>query len=64
MLMEILEIAGIKEDLVLALDRDAIPKAIKFIVEWRFLAPNFRAALLSKDLKYSSDNEIKEILRA
>lgn len=64
MLLEILEITGVKQEIVLALDRDATSKALKFIVEWRFLAPNFRAVPLSKDLKYSNDLEIKEILRA
>ncbi len=39
-------------------------KAIKFVAEWRFVAPNFRCVPLSKDLKYSTDEEIKEILRA
>lgn len=64
MLLEILEITGVKKEIILALDRDATSKALKFIVEWRFLAPNFRAVPLSKDLKYSTDSEIKEILRA
>jgi hypothetical protein len=64
MLLEILEITGVKQEIILALDRDATGKALKFIVEWRFLAPNFRAVPLSKDLKYSNDAEIKEILHA
>lgn len=64
MLLEVLEITGVKQEIILALDRDATSKALKFIVEWRFLAPNFRAVPLSKDLKYSTDLEIEEILRA
>ena len=64
MLLEIIEIAGGKEDIVLALDKDATSKALKFIVEWRFLAPNFRAVPLEKDLKYVSDKEILSRLKA
>lgn len=63
MLVEILSIVG-NGSIILALDRDATGKALKFVVEWRFLAPNFRCVPLSKDLKYSTDLEIKEILRA
>ncbi len=63
MLLEALEIAGIKQSLVLALDKDATSKALKFIVEWRFLAPNFRAVPLEQDLKYVSDKEILARLR-
>lgn len=62
MLLECLNISGVHGDLILALDKDATSKALKFIVEWRFLAPNFRAVPLSKDLKYSSDSEILAIL--
>lgn len=63
-LMEVIGIAGNKDEMILALDRDATEKALKFIIEWRFLAPNFRAVPLSKDLKYSPDNHIREILLA
>lgn len=59
MLIEIISVVGNKE-MVLALDRDATSKALKFIVEWRFIAPNFRAVPLSKDMKYLSDKEIKD----
>lgn len=62
--MEVIGIAGNKDEMILALDRDATEKALKFIIEWRFLAPNFRAVPLSKDLKYSPDNHIREILLA
>jgi hypothetical protein len=63
MLLEALAITGVKQDLIIALDKDATSKAIKFAAEWRFLAPNFRAVPLSKDLKFSTDDEIVEILR-
>lgn len=62
MLLEALSIAGGKSELVLALDKDATSKALKFIVEWRFVAPNFRAVPLFQDLKYSSDEEIRRII--
>ena len=62
MLLEVLEITGVNQEIILALDRDATSKALKFVVEWRFLAPNFRCVPLSKDLKYSTDKEIKAIL--
>ena len=62
-LLEALEIVGGSNDLVLALDKDATIKALKFVVQWRFLAPNLRAVPLSKDLKYSTDEEIKQIIR-
>lgn len=58
MVLEAVGVAGVDNDLVLALDRDATSKALKFVVEWRFLAPNFRAVPLEKDLKYLSDTEI------
>jgi hypothetical protein len=64
MLLEVLGIAGVKQDIVLALDRDATGKALKFVAEWRFIAPNFRCVPLSKDMKFSSDSEILEICRA
>lgn len=63
MLLEVLNKTGVTDDIILALDRDATSKALKFIVQWRFLAPNFRAVPLSKDLKYSSDEEIRSILK-
>jgi len=63
MLIEIISLIG-NDEIILALDRDATSKALKFVVEWRFLAPNFRCVPLSKDLKYSNDSEIREILRA
>jgi hypothetical protein len=63
MLLEAIEIAGVKEELIIALDRDATTKAIKFVAQYRFLAPNFRAVPLSKDLKYSTDEEIVQILK-
>lgn len=63
MLLEILEITGVSQEIVIALDRDATSKAIKFAAEWRFLAPNFRSVPLSKDLKYSTDKEILAILK-
>lgn len=59
-LEQLLEIIGVvgNGDIVLALDKDATSKALKFVAEWRFLAPNFRAVILEKDLKYLSDTEI------
>ena len=63
MLLEIVSVVG-NNELILALDRDATSKALKFVVQWRFLAPNFRAVPLSKDLKYNTDSQIVEILRA
>lgn len=63
MLLEALSIPGGSQELILALDKDATSKALKFIVEWRFLAPNFRAVPLDKDLKYVSDTEILARLR-
>lgn len=62
-LLEVLEISGVNKDIVLALDKDATSKALKFVVEWRFLAPNFRAVPLSKDMKYLSDKEIEDIIK-
>lgn len=63
MLLEVISIAGSKDEIILALDRDATSKALKFVVEWRFLAPNFRAVPLSNDLKYESDATIKTLLK-
>lgn len=60
MLLEIIGVVG-NRDVVVALDADATSKAIKFIAENRFIAPNFRAVVLSKDLKYESDKRIVEI---
>jgi hypothetical protein len=62
MLLEIIGVVGNK-DVVVALDADATSKAINFIAKNRFLVPNFRAVMLSKDLKYSSDSDIVNILR-
>lgn len=64
MLMEVLEVVGISGDIALALDKDATAKALKFVTEWRFLAPNFRCVPLEKDLKYVSDKEILACLKA
>lgn len=64
MLLEIIGVVG-NSDIILALDEDATEKALKFVVEWRFLAPNFRCIPLSKDMKYWSDKQIiEEINRA
>lgn len=64
MLLEVLEIAGVSDNIMLALDADATGKALKFAAEWRFLAPNFRCVPLSnKDLKYESDEEIQRIIK-
>lgn len=46
---------------LVALDKDATYKAIKFISQWRFIAPNFRPCLLKKDLKYYTDEEISAL---
>lgn len=64
MLLEALNIVGVKQELILALDKDATTKAIKFIAEYRFLAPNFRAVPLQRDMKYLSDSEICAKLRS
>lgn len=61
MMLEAVSVVG-NDPTIIALDRDATGKAIKFASEWRFIAPNFRAVPLSKDLKYNSDDEIKRIL--
>lgn len=61
-LERLLEILGVSEDGRLALDRDATTKAIKFIKEYRLLAPNFKPVLLSKDLKYESDERIIQLI--
>lgn len=63
MLLEIIGVVG-NQEVIVALDRDATNKAIKVIVNNRFLAPNFRCVILSKDLKYVSDEEIVETMRA
>jgi hypothetical protein len=47
---------------VLALDKDAYHKAVKFVKDYYLLIPNFKAVLLSKDLKYCSDDEIKGVI--
>lgn len=62
MLLEIIGVVG-NRDVVVALDRDATSAAIGFLAKNRFLAPNFRSVNLSKDLKYSSDEEIKRICK-
>jgi len=62
MLLEILGVVGSKP-VVVALDADATSKAIEFIAKNRFLAPNFRCVPLSKDLKYSTNEEIVRILQ-
>lgn len=61
-ILEIVEVSGDRL-VLLALDRDATSKAIEFIKDWRFIAPNFVPCPLSKeDLKYWSNEEIKELL--
>lgn len=62
MALEIIGVVGNK-DVVVALDADATAKALAFIAKNRFLAPNFRAVTLSKDLKYSTDEEIERICK-
>lgn len=61
MLLEIIGVIG-SGGLVSALDKDATSKSLDFVAKWRFLAPNFRAVPLSKDLKYSSDKDIVALL--
>lgn len=61
-LLEILGVVG-NSEIILALDKDATSKALKFVVEWRFLAPNFRCVPLKQDLKYEADAEILTHLR-
>lgn len=63
MLLEIIGIVG-NSEIILALDEDATSKALKFVAEWRFIAPNFRCILLSKDMKYWSNKELLEIYHA
>lgn len=58
--LEAVEVAG-DEPVFLALDRDALDKAVKFIRANRFIAPNFQFVPVSKDLKYYNDNEIRSI---
>lgn len=59
-LLEAVEVAG-DFPIFLALDKDATDKTMKFISEWRFIAPNLVARPLSKDLKYYTDQEILEL---
>ena len=59
-LLEIISVVGNKP-VVVALDGDATYKAVKFIAENRFIAPNFRAVVLSKDMKFMKDKEIVEM---
>jgi hypothetical protein len=56
---EILEVGG---NVIIALDKDATDKAYGYVREWNLLIPNFRHVRLSKDLKYSTDEEILSIL--
>ena len=51
----------VSNSVVLALDRDASSKALAFQRKFRVMW-NFRVALLSNDLKYESDDRIKEIV--
>lgn len=61
-LQEIREVAKDDNEIILALDKDATDKAHNFIKEWGLILGNFRAVPLSKDMKFSTDEEIKEII--
>jgi hypothetical protein len=62
MLLEMVGVVG-NSEIILALDNDATSKALEFVTKWRFIAPNFRAVPLIKDLKYVSDEEICKLMK-
>lgn len=61
---EIKEVQGENGEIILALDKDATTKAHNYVKQWGLILGNFRAVELSKDLKYSTDEEIRTILGA
>lgn len=55
------EILKVSTNIILALDRDATTKSFKYAKEFG-LYGNFKIAVLEKDLKYESDERIKQII--
>jgi hypothetical protein len=55
-----LEVVSYSDEIVLALDKDAFGKAMKFKQRFAYLAPHMRVVQLEKDLKYETDGGIKD----
>lgn len=53
------EILKFSDHVILALDKDATGKALAYQKKYRFLAPQLQVAVLDKDLKHETDEEIK-----
>jgi hypothetical protein len=49
-------------DVYLALDKDAIPKALSYAKQYSYLMPNLSVVFLSKDLKYLDREQMEELL--
>lgn len=58
----LVDLMKVSENLVLVLDRDATEKAEKFAKRYSFLCPGFVHIPITRDLKYESQESIKDIL--
>jgi hypothetical protein len=57
-----LEVVKETDNIVLCLDRDAYDKAVGLKMRFNYIAPSMRVVRLEKDLKYESDERIREIV--
>lgn len=54
------ELLKYTDNIIVALDKDATDRALKYKQKYRFLAPQMQVAILERDLKHCGDDEIKE----
>jgi hypothetical protein len=59
---KLLDLLGVSERIVLALDRDATDKALEYAKRYALLAPDMRVLPLQRDLKYEDTTTIREMM--
>lgn len=60
----LIDLMKVSQNIVLCLDRDATAKAEKFAKRFAFICPGLVHVPLQRDLKYETDQQIKEIIGA
>lgn len=61
---KLLDLLGVSERIVLALDRDATDTAIGYAQRYALLAPDMRVLRLDRDLKYEDPTTITRLVES
>lgn len=59
---KLLDLLRVSESIVLALDRDATDKSVKYAKRYALLAPGMKVLPLERDLKYEDTTTIRKMV--